>query len=187
MERSSDDTSPERCVGDGSGSSDRGSAGSESVAPQQQSKSVTTVTDDSTNAPAMSRLSAPLACALLTISLVAAFPAVAWFGYGRHGSNGIAAAAVAAAVVWFGATAALLLVSFFRGSSEQMVSATLLGMLFRTGLPLVTGLAMNRTGGPLAEAGLFGMILIFYLVGLLVETLLSVRLLGSSQRVAKAS
>ena len=55
------------------------------------------------------------------------------------------------------------------------------------GLPMGVGLALTRTGGPLAEAGLFGMILVFYLVGLVVETILSVRILGSSQGVAKAS
>jgi hypothetical protein len=68
-----------------------------------------------------------------------------------------------------------------------MISATLLGMLFRMGLPLVTGVVLTRAGGPLADAGLFGMIMVFYLVGLVVETTLSVRVLGSSQTVAKAS
>lgn len=97
------------------------------------------------------------------------------------------AAAIAGAICWAGALSALLLIGLFRASQNQMVSATLLGMLFRMGLPLVTGLVLTRNGGPLADAGLFGMILVFYLVGLVVETILSVRILGSSQHVAKAS
>jgi hypothetical protein len=116
-----------------------------------------------------------------------AFPVVAWFAHGQHGEDGVKAAALAAGICWVGAMIALLLVGLFRASHNQMVSATLLGMFFRMGLPLMTGLMLTRAGGPLAEAGLFGMILVFYLVGLLVETILSVRLLGSSQRVAKTS
>jgi hypothetical protein len=62
----------------------------------------------------------------------------------------------------------------------------LLGTLFRTGLPLVVGFALHRAGGELARAGVFGMILCYYLVALLVETVLSVRVIGSHRTVAKA-
>jgi len=124
---------------------------------------------------------------LLSLSLLVAFPAVAFYGYSQHGQTGLIAAAIAGAICWAGAMFALVLIGMFRTSQNHVVSATLLGMLFRMGLPLVTGLIITRNGGPLADAGLFGMILVFYLVGLVVETILSVRILGSSQDVAKAS
>ncbi len=148
---------------------------------------LTAVTDDPSNSSATRPLSVTIACVLLTAAILVTLPAVAWFGHSQYGMNGLKAAGLAAAICWAGAMIALVLVAVFRTSQQQMVSATLLGMLFRTGLPLLTGMMLTRSGGPIAEAGLFGMILVFYLVGLLVETILSVRLLGSSQTVAKAS
>ena len=145
------------------------------------------MTEDVSNSPTPRPTSVPFACVLLSLTLLIAFPAIAGYGYSNHGENGVLAAALAGGICWIGALIALVLVGLFRSSHNQMVSATLLGMLFRMGLPLVTGLALTRAGGPLAEAGLFGMILVFYLVGLVVETILSVRILGSSQDVAKAS
>ena len=53
-----------------------------------------------------------------------------------------------------------------------------LAMLIRMAIPMATGMFLTKRGGPLAEAGLFGMIVGFYLVGLLVETLLTVRLVN---------
>ena len=48
-------------------------------------------------------------------------------------------------------------------------------MLVRMGLPLVAGMALDRMGGPLAEARVFSMIVGVYLCGLGVETILSLR------------
>jgi hypothetical protein len=101
--------------------------------------------------------------------------------------NGLWAAVVAGGICWLGAMAALLLVGLMRGG-PQVVHGTLLGMLFRMGLPLAAGLLLTVRGGPLADAGVFGMIVVYYLIGLLVETLLSVSLVGSSTgTVVKAS
>jgi hypothetical protein len=49
-------------------------------------------------------------------------------------------------------------------------------MLFRMGVPLAVGIASVRGGGPLAEAGVFGMILVYYFVTLVAETGLSLKL-----------
>jgi len=147
---------------------------------------LTTVTEESPNSPQTRPTSTALACVLLSLSLLLAFPFVAAYGYNAHAVDGLMAAGLAAGICWAGAMIALVLVTVFRGSPNQMVSATLLGMLFRMGLPLGAGLLLTQAGGPLADAGLFGMILVFYLVGLVVETVLSVRILGSSQHVAKA-
>jgi hypothetical protein len=52
-------------------------------------------------------------------------------------------------------------------------------MMFRMGLPLVAGLALDGAGGPLASAGVFAMVLVFYMLALAVETPLSLQLLRS--------
>jgi hypothetical protein len=125
------------------------------------------------------------ACAVLTLTLLTAFPLFAWFGFERSGQAGVAAAAVAGAVCWFGALAALVLVARARDSAAA-VNATLIGMFLRLGLPLVTGILLQQSKGELAQAGVFGMILCYYFVALTVETILSVQLIGNKSSVAKA-
>jgi hypothetical protein len=128
-----------------------------------------------------------VACLVLSAALLLAFPGFAWFGYCRSGAAGLLAAVVAGAVCWFGALAALVVVGLMRGG-PQVLHGVLLSMFFRMGLPLVAGITLSQAGGPLAEAGVFGMIVVYYLIGLFVETLLSVRLVGSSTGgIAKAS
>jgi hypothetical protein len=148
---------------------------------------LTAVTEDASISPKKPKTSVAFACVLLSLSLLLAFPIIGSFAYNSHGLNGIIAAGLAGAICWSGAMIALVLVGVFRNSPNQMVSATLLGMLFRMGLPLGAGLFLTNAGGPLAEAGLVRMILVFYLIGLVVETILSVRIMGSSKDVAKAS
>ena len=56
------------------------------------------------------------------------------------------------------------------------------------GIALLAGIFFTKTGGPLVEAGVFGMIVGFYLIGLLVETLLVVCLAAArkQEQVSKA-
>jgi hypothetical protein len=116
------------------------------------------------------------ACFWLTIALALVYPAFAAFGYWRAGETGLAAASVAGAVCWLGTLAALLLTGLLQG--ELAIQGVLSGMAFRFGLPFLAGILLTKNGGPLAEAGVFGMIVVYYLFGLLVETLLSVRLVN---------
>lgn len=130
-----------------------------------------------------------VACAALTAATVVALPVFAWAGYAWHGPPGIYAAGTAAGVCWAGALVALVLTAALRGP-KRAVSGVLLGMLFRMGVPLVAGILLDRQGGPLAKAGVFGMIVGFYFVTLLVETLLALRLVkprGKRTRVTEAS
>jgi len=48
-------------------------------------------------------------------------------------------------------------------------------MFFRFGLPLIAGLIFQESGGVLAEAGVFGLIVVFYLITLVAETCLSLQ------------
>jgi hypothetical protein len=51
-------------------------------------------------------------------------------------------------------------------------------MFLKTGIPLFIGMSLDKAGGPVAEAGLFGMILVYYLITLLVWLVLAVQMLG---------
>ncbi|MCH2115615.1 MAG: hypothetical protein MK171_11975 [Pirellulales bacterium] len=100
-----------------------------------------------------------------------------------HGSMGVFAALCAFAVCWISGTLALAITLHTTGGT-QAVSGMFLSIAVRTGLPLAVGVAANLVGGPLTEAGLFGLILIHYLVGLFSETCIAVKLVSTySQRV----
>ncbi len=114
-------------------------------------------------------------CALLALAVVGFYPLVAGYGYSQYGNSGVASASVAAGVCFVGAAAALMCVAFLQGPTAA-VNSTLLGMLFRMGLPLGGAMVLNQNGGPLAEAGVLGMVLVYYLFTLVIETLLSLRL-----------
>jgi hypothetical protein len=128
------------------------------------------------------------ACALLTLVVAVAFPLFAWVGYNSYGWNGVAASGVAAGCCWLGALAALIFGALLSRSGNA-ANGVLLGMLFRMGIPLAFGIALDRRGGPLADAGVFGMILVYYFVTLVAETALSLKLLppaDKSTNVTKA-
>jgi uncharacterized membrane protein YiaA len=115
------------------------------------------------------------ACATLTLVVVVAFPVFAWYGYSTNRWNGVWAAGVAAAICWVSALATLVIGAVF-GCGTNAVKGVLLGMVFRMGVPFAAGIVLHQRGGELAEAGVFGMILGYYFVTLVVETVLAVRL-----------
>lgn len=117
--------------------------------------------------------------------MLVAFPFFAWYAGWRHGADGILAAAVAGGICWLGAAIALAVIGVMKGP-ENGVSGVLLGMIFRLGLPMGGGVLLSRIGGSLADAGVFGLIVAYYLVGLTVETLLAVRVIGSGGTVTGA-
>ena len=113
-----------------------------------------------------------LSCAslILTLSLLAVLPAAGPFAYASHGIVGIQATMIAAGVCWLGAFGGLLIVAAFL---KQPSSGMLFAMAPRTGIPFVVGLVLDRIGGPLANAGVFGWMVVFFLFALIVQTLLS--------------
>jgi len=126
-----------------------------------------------------------VSCAVLALVVLLAFPAFAWFGFSRHGHVGLLAAATAGVVCFVAAAAALAASATLRGP-KTAVHGALLGIAFRTGLPLMAGFVLMQRGGPLAEAGVFGMIVVYFLITLTVETLLAVRLLRPRCKISKA-
>ena len=121
------------------------------------------------------------ASALLTVVTALVFPVFAGIGHWRAGLGGVAAAGVAAGVCWAGGFLALIAAGLFR-SSGNAVNGILMGMACRTGIPLVAGAMLHSRGGALADAGVFGMILGYYLVTLAAETWLAIRVMGASKR-----
>lgn len=121
--------------------------------------------------------------ALLTFVMLAALAIGGWLAYTRQGAAGLQATIVAAGVNWFAASVALLCLERFRRVG-QALSGILLGMLVRLGLPLAVGIILDHKAGDLSRAGVFGWIVVFYLIALIAETSLSVRILRHSRRPA---
>ena len=118
-----------------------------------------------------------VSCAILAGILAPFTIAVAWFAYGRSGAIGIAAAAIAGGVCWVSASLALATV-YLGQMLKNPVGGILGGMFFRMGLPLGVGIAIQQSHPPLANAGTFLMILALYLVALIAETLLSLKIVS---------
>lgn len=129
-------------------------------------------------------MSLPARCALLSLSLGVFLVAVGGFLLATRGWQAVAAAGVAALLCWIGGSLALLVGAFFRGP-QRALHAALAGMLFRTGVPLVGGLWLHRQEGALAEAGVFGLVVVFYLWTLVVETCLSLPSPGADKGLSK--
>ena len=143
---------------------------------------------DQCTARTRGRHSLPRCCALLFFVIIGAFLPIGGWGYISYGMTGVIAALVAAGTCWMGGTLALISTAIASRGSTAAMWALLFGMLFRMGLPLAVGLALNRAGGPLASAGVFGMVLVFYLLILVVETPLSIKFLHhNQQQVSKAT
>ena len=117
-------------------------------------------------------------CAALLGAVLLLLAVVGTWKYQQHGSIGLWAATIAALVCWIGGSTALVLVGVLRG--PKGVQGILGGMAFRAGLPFLVGFILQRQGGPLAEAGVFNCMLIFFLFTLVVETALAVPLLKQS-------
>ncbi|PQO42933.1 hypothetical protein C5Y93_24735 [Blastopirellula marina] len=122
----------------------------------------------------------------LTIAVALPTPLLAWYAHTQHGAIGIQAVLFAAMICWGSSLGALTLIVTYRRSPYAM-HAAMAGIGLRTGIPLAIGAFLKQAEGPLAEAGVFGMIMAYYLLTLLVETVLAARLLQSAANVSKAS
>lgn len=120
------------------------------------------------------------ACGRLVLLTVATLPFLAAVGYARSGGAGILAALLAGSVCCGGAAAALWVVGPVR-QGPQALPRILLGMLIRMGVPLAVCVAVLLVGGPLVAAGAPVMILGYYLLMLVAETWLLVRLTAEDQ------
>lgn len=110
---------------------------------------------------------------VLTAIMAGVFPLFATWGYVHDGSAGVVASIVAGGVCWGGCLVALVLAGVF-SDPKHFLYGWLFGLVFRMVIPFMVGLMLAKSGGPLAEAGVFGMIVVYYLIGLTAETALAV-------------
>lgn len=124
---------------------------------------------------------------LLTMTFAVALPLFVYFGFQTHRNSGVAAAFIAAGICWGAGLLALSVFAILR-DPQQVINAVGLSMMIRMGIPMLAGIFLTKTGGPLVEAGVFGMIVGFYLIGLIVETLLVISLTTTrkQEQVSKA-
>jgi len=126
-----------------------------------------------------------LPCIWMAAWVLGVAPILLGYGYWKHQETGMMAAALAGLVCLFAAEASLLSVIMTR-NPQHKIHAVLVGIFFRTGIPLVFGMFMHFAGGPLVDAGLFGMILIYYLLTLALETIFAVQVVAQSSSYKKA-
>jgi hypothetical protein len=119
------------------------------------------------------------ALAVTTGVLLSAFAVMAWLGASQSGTLGVASAAVACGVCWVSGVIALGSMLLFR-DPQQAVQGLFLGMIVRMGLPLVVGLGLFQSRSPLLGAGVMGMMISAYLLGLAVETALTWWIVGTA-------
>lgn len=127
-----------------------------------------------------------LACLLLGTTAVLAGVAAGWVGFHRHGLAGLAAVVAADVTCTLAAAAALVLAGSLR-NTPHAVSGILGGTLVRMLAPLAVALGCRLTAPELVRAGLFGWLLLFFLLTLTVETLLLVWVLGFGGSVSGAN
>ncbi len=121
---------------------------------------------------------------VLTAVVVVAYPVLAGVATARRGSSTWQSAALAAAICWFGALLALVFSDWLRGPQAAHY-ALLLGLLVRTGCPLTAVVIAIRTSSRLEAVGFVGLVLGFYFVTLVTETLLTLSQVSSGPGVAK--
>lgn len=136
--------------------------------------------------PAGFPLTLPGACALLAAAIAPAGALAGWQAYTRHSTTGLQAALLAAVTCWLSATAALVLTGLLTGT-PQATSGILGGTVVRLGGPLLVTAACAASRSPLSAAGLFGYMVVFFLYGLALETLLLIGLVRAAKSQASPS
>lgn len=116
--------------------------------------------------------------AILTAAMLLFCAPVAAIAYQVNGSNALPAVAVAAVVCWLGSSLALAgTARFGRAGINGPLYTLAFGLVFNCAVPFVVGLVLHRSAGALAQAGVFGLIVIFFQFALVVSTLLSLCLI----------
>jgi hypothetical protein len=117
-------------------------------------------------------------CSILTAAMLLFVVPVAAAAHYLYGQAGVWAASVAAGVCWLGSNLALAgTAKFGRTGLNAPLFTIAFGLIFNCVLPFAVGLVLSRSGGALAQAGVFGQIVICFQFSLLVETMLSLCLI----------
>ena len=115
---------------------------------------------------------------IISVVLGLAFAAVTWYGYLDFTDNEMKAAGIAVFLCWLGSVLGLIPPMFLRGP-EHAVNGVLAGMLFRMFIPLAGAFLCSQQSEQLRNAHILYFTLGFFLLALIVDTLLSVNLIKS--------
>ena len=118
--------------------------------------------------------------------MVLPFAGLAWWGNAQYGLPGIVAALVAVLVCGLSAGVALIISGLLTGT-PQALNGLLGSIMLRTFVPFALAVFLHMQVPYLADAGVFGMTVVAYLVALVTETLLTLWLIGPTRSIAKAS
>ncbi len=119
------------------------------------------------------------ACAVFILAMVLGGVVLGVYQYAERGVAGVEAATIAIVACGLSSLAALVVAGRSRGT-PYAVAGQLAGSLFRMVPPLVVVLLVQPRLPMVAAAGLFGCTVVAFLFGLLIETVLLVRLVRSS-------
>lgn len=145
-----------------------------------------TAHDSKPRDPSLPTGSLVVACAILLTAMKVTLGAVGGWAYAAYGPNGLAAATLSWLLCSMSALTALVVSARF-ASAPYAMWANLATMLIRMGVPLVGLLVLPRLFPVLTAAGLGPCLLVCYLVALVVETVLVIRILAASSVAHRVS
>ncbi len=125
-------------------------------------------------------------CVVLTVVVALVLPVVALALRARNGSDGVLAACIAAGICWVASITALV-VAKITTDTQLRLAGVFASMALRTGIPLIAAILLTSTSPTLTRGGVFGATVVFYLLTLMLETVLSVRLVNSTSDMSGVS
>lgn len=139
-----------------------------------------------TDAEHKSHREAWIGCLQLTLAMAAAMVILGYAGYQSNGEQGLQFSLTAGSVCWLGALLALVTTALTR-TPERATAGVLAAMIFRLGFPLLALFILRESTPNLRESGLLFHLLVYYLVGLALETVLAVKLVKRTESGQKAT
>ncbi len=127
-----------------------------------------------------------LACAVLTGVVALAYPVVSMVASQAMHRPIWLAAAIGAGLCWFSSLLGLVAFHCMRSAGNAM-AGTMAAMLIRVSIPMAIGVFLTVRGGSLADDGVFGFVLLFYMLTLAADMLLMVGMVKSSAGGAMSS
>jgi len=120
---------------------------------------------------------------IITLVLGGVFPLIAWIGYKQYQQAGFNAVLIAALLCWVGSIIGIIPAILVRDPEqpEQGVNAVLMGMLIRMSIPLGGGFFLHQSVGKLADAKILLFTLIYYLIALIVDTILALKIMQTNK------
>ena len=122
---------------------------------------------------------------VITLVLGGVFPLIAWIGYKQFQQAGFNAVLIAALLCWVGSILGIIPSILVRGTEqpEQGINAVLMGMLIRMSIPLGGGFILHQLVENLADAKILMFTLIYYLIALIVDTILALKIVQANKPI----